>query len=78
MAGDNNQYFEFQEMQLNWSIYRAKIWSIYRGKMVLINWLIDRADLALFVYFYICELTCYMLSNVCLSTSTSIAIVSFS
>jgi len=35
MAGDNNQYFEFQEMQLNWSIYRAKIWSIYRGKMVL-------------------------------------------
>jgi len=73
MAGDNNQYFEFQEMQLNWSIYRAKIWSIYRGKMVLINWLIDRADLALFVY-----LTFYMLSNVCLSTSTSIAIVSFS
>ena len=43
MACDNNQYFEFQEMQLNWSIYRAK--------MVLINWLIDRADLALSVYF---------------------------
>ena len=54
MACDNNQYFEFQEMQLNWSIYRAKI--------VLINWLIDRAVLALFVYFYICELTftCYV------------------
>ena len=32
MACDNNQYFEFQEMQLNWIIYRAK--------MVLINWLI--------------------------------------
>jgi len=44
---------------------------------VLINWLIDRADLALlFVYFYICELTFYMLRNVCLSTT--IAIVSFS
>jgi len=25
--------------------------SIYRTKMVLINWLIDRADLELFVYF---------------------------
>jgi len=23
MAFVNNQYFEFQEMQLNWSIYRA-------------------------------------------------------
>ena len=63
MACGNNQYFEFQEMQLNWSIYRAK--------MVLNNWLIDRADLALSVYFLICELR-----NVCLSTA--IAIVSFS
>jgi len=39
MACVNNQYFEFQEMQLN------------RTKMVLINSLIDRADLALCVYF---------------------------
>jgi len=23
MACDKNQYFEFHEMQLNWSIYRA-------------------------------------------------------
>jgi len=64
----NNQYFEFQEMQLNWSIYRAK--------MVLIHWLIDRAELALSVYFQICELTLYMLRNVGLSTA--IANVSFS
>jgi len=25
MACVNNQYFEFQEMQLNWSIYRTKM-----------------------------------------------------
>ena len=68
MACVNNQYFEFQEMQLNWSIYRPK--------MVLINWIIDRADLALSVYFKISELTFYMPRNVGLSTA--IAIVSFS
>ena len=44
--------------------------------MVLINWLIDRAELALSVYFRICELTLYMPCNVGLSTA--IAIVSFS
>jgi len=44
--------------------------------MVLINWLIDRADLAVSVYFYICEFTFYMLRNVGLSTA--IAFVSFS
>jgi len=44
--------------------------------MVLINWLIDRAELALSVYFQICELTLYMLRNVGLSTA--IANVSFS
>jgi len=64
----NNQYFEFQEKQLKLSIYRTK--------MVLINWLIDRADLALPVYFKISELTFYMPRNVGLSTA--IATVSFS
>jgi len=43
---------------------------------VFINLLIDRADLALSVYFLLCELTFYMSSNVGLSTT--IAIVSFS
>jgi len=63
----NNQYFEFQEMQLNWSIYRAK--------MVLINWLSDRPDLAVSVYFWICELTFYMLRNLGLSTAIAIVLL---
>jgi len=41
--------------------------------MVLINWLIDRADLALSVYFLICELTFYMPRNVDLSTAILLA-----
>jgi len=43
MACVNNQYFEFHEMQLDWSIYRTK--------MVWINWLIGRADVALSILF---------------------------
>jgi len=40
MAYVNNQYFEFHEIE-----------ALNKTKMVLINWLIDRADLALSVHF---------------------------
>jgi len=36
MACDNNQYFEFHEMQLNWSIYRAS-WCWLMAYMIIVH-----------------------------------------
>jgi len=45
MACVNDQYFEFHEVQPNWSIYRTKI--------VLINWLLDQIWHFLYTFEYL-------------------------